>query len=57
MTIADGFTAIFIFAMGIVVMTCDPKYLTNRYIERVCTTAICVMGIIIVIALLWLMTL
>jgi hypothetical protein len=57
MTIIDGYIAIFIFAMSIVIMTCDPKYMTNRYIERVCATAMCVMGIIIVIALLWLMTL
>ena len=57
MTIIDGYIAIFIFAMSIVVMTCDPKYLTDRYIERTCAVAMSVMGIIIVIAILWLMTL
>jgi hypothetical protein len=57
MTIIDGYIAIFIFAMSVVIMTCDPKHLNDRNIERLCATAICVMGIIIVVAFIYLMTL
>ena len=57
MTIIDGYIAIFIFAMSIVIMTCDEKYLTNRYIERLGVIAMCVMGIIILVAFAYLATL
>jgi hypothetical protein len=57
MTIIDGYIALFIFAMAIVVMTCDPDKLSDRNIERVCTMALTVIGMIIVAGLIYLMTL
>ena len=57
MTIIDGYIALFIFAMSVVVMTCDPEKLSERNLERIYTMALSVIGMIIVAGLIYLMTL
>jgi len=54
MTIIDGCIALFIFACSIFVMTCNPDGVSLRNMEKVATTALIVIAMLITAAFTYL---